>query len=326
MKIQLKLIAIFIACLCISSFLPANTRAAKRNAGDVAKLQKIVNIQNKKGSSPLSKDVKTDQCYTWDKNGYLKSITWDACGLYDSINIPSFKKLKSIYIYDTTMLKVLRVADNKSLKSFVCYSNPFGKDEMDEHYGLDMLEIKGCHNLRRLATGGNNKNSFKTDLRNFPKLKRLSLDLNYIKKLDLSNSKQLVSADLSDNNLEEINLSNNQKLVYLDLSYNNLEETSFSNNKKLKELNLNHNKLKTLDVSNLTNLQILKCSDNKISSLDLTHNKKLEKLFCPHNNITELDIRNCKKLIKNITYPYTMLVYDTNITLKKRVQNPASLQ
>lgn len=300
MKKLFKIIIVFMVCLFISCILPEDALAAKRNAGDVAKLQKIVNSQIKQSPSymsKLSKNVKTDKHYKWDKNGYLKSIKWDTSPLYGSITIPSFKKLKSIYIYDTVMLKVLKIENNKSLEDLICFSNPFGKDEQDENYGLNKLEIKGCHNLRRLATGGNNKDSFNLDLSNYPKLQQLSLDLNYIKEIDLSQNKHLVSLDLSDNELEEIELSNNNKL---------------------KELNFNNNKLKKLDVSNLTNLQKLLCSDNQISSLDLTNNKKLEELYCPRNKITELDIHNCKKLIENsVSYSQNSLICDYTVKIRK---------
>lgn len=300
MKKTFKLTAVFIACLCLSCILPGYAVAAKRNAGDVAKLQKMVNLQIKQTPSyspGLSKNVKTDKHYKWDKNGYLKSIYWDTSPLYGSMKIPSFKKLESIYIYDTVMLKVLEIEDNKSLKKLICYNNPFGADEQDENYGFNKLEIKGCHNLRRISAGGNNKNSINLDLSNYPKLKKLSLDLNYIKEIDLSQNKQLESLDLSCNELEEIDLSNNNRL---------------------KKLNLNNNKLKKLDISNLTNLQELQCSGNQISSLDLTNNKNLETLYCPHNKITELDIHNCKKLIENsISYFQDSLICDNNVKIKK---------
>ncbi|MCI9079288.1 MAG: leucine-rich repeat domain-containing protein [Lachnospiraceae bacterium] len=300
MKKLLLIISIFISCFCICSIFPEHATAVKRNAGDVAKLQKIVNAQHK---SSLSKNVKTDKCYTWDKNGYLKSIEWDACGLSGSIKIPSFKKLKSIYIHDTTMLKVLKIANNKSLKSFVCYSNPFGRDEQDKNYGLNRLEIKGCHNLRHLAAGGNNKNSFKPDLSNYPELKHLSLELSYIKRLDLSKNKQLINLNLADNNMETINLANNRKI---------------------KELNLSNNKLNALDISNLTNLRVLYCSNNQIPTLDLTNNKKLKELSCYNNKITELDIHNCIKLQDYNVYPYNTIIHDVNVKIRKRAHNPAS--
>lgn len=300
MKKTLRVITLFIICLCFSCILPGHTEAAKRNAGDVAKLQKIINSQIKQTpphSPSLSKDIKTDKHYKWDKNGYLKSIYWDTSPLYGSMKIPSFKKLKSIYIYDTVMLKVLKIEDNKSLKSLICHNNPFGADEQDENYGFNKLQIKGCHNLRRISTGGNNKNSINLDLSNYPKLKELSLDLNYIKEIDLSQNKQLES---------------------LDLSYNDLEEIDLSNNNKLKKINLNNNKLKKLDISNLTNLQELQCSGNQISSLDLTNNTKLETLYCPRNKITELDIHNCKKLIENsVSYFQDSLICDNNVKIKK---------
>lgn len=300
MKKLVKIAAVFITCLCLSSILPGHAEAAKRNAGDVAKLQKIVNSQIKQTppyKSSLSKDVKTDKHYKWDKNGYLKSIYWDTSPLYGSIKIPSFKKLKSIYIYDTVMLKILKIEDNKALKDLICHNNPFGADEQDENYGFNKLEIKGCHNLRRISTGGNNKNSVNLDLSNYPKLKELSLDLNYIKEIDLSQNKQLES---------------------LDLSYNELEEIDLSHNNKLKKLNLDKNKLNKLDISNLTNLQELQCSGNQISSLDLTNNKKLEALYCPNNKITELDIHNCQKLIENsVSYYQDSLVCDNNVKIKK---------
>ena len=43
MEKLVKIAAVFITCLCLSSILPGHAEAAKRNAGDVAKLQKIVN-------------------------------------------------------------------------------------------------------------------------------------------------------------------------------------------------------------------------------------------------------------------------------------------
>ena len=47
MEKLVKIAAVFITCLCLSSILPGHAEAAKRNAGDVAKLQKIVNSQIK---------------------------------------------------------------------------------------------------------------------------------------------------------------------------------------------------------------------------------------------------------------------------------------
>ncbi len=92
-----KIITIFITFFCLALILPANTKAAKRNANDITKLKKIVNEQLKKGAN-ISKDIENDYNYTWDKNGRLESISWDYCNLIGDIKIPSFNKLKSLKI------------------------------------------------------------------------------------------------------------------------------------------------------------------------------------------------------------------------------------
>lgn len=102
-----KVIYVFAICLCFTSIFSKPAEAYGRNPDEVAKLQKFVNSQIKKGAK-LPKDAKkstTNVQYSWDENGHLKEIYWSDCNLTGKIKLPSFSKLETVVISGNPGLK-----------------------------------------------------------------------------------------------------------------------------------------------------------------------------------------------------------------------------
>ena len=88
----LKNLIVPVICVFLAGAFSKPAESATKNPDDVAKLQKFVDAQVKKGAK-LSKDVENDKCYKWDKNGNLKSIKWRRCKLTGNIKLPEGKEM-----------------------------------------------------------------------------------------------------------------------------------------------------------------------------------------------------------------------------------------
>ncbi len=275
-----KIITIFITFFCLALILPANTKAAKRNANDITKLKKIVNEQLKKGAN-ISKDIENDYNYTWDKNGRLESISWDYCNLIGDIKIPSFNKLKSLKISRNKELKSITVEDNKSLEEIAFSGYEDYENEQSVYFPYDKIEIKGCINLKSITIYNANKiktGSSGLDLSRYTNLKELNLHFCSLKNLDISNNKKLTRLDISNNNFEKIDLSNNKNIQTLVLDFNNFSAIDIKNNTKTEYLDISFNPCTEFYFTTLKNLKILTCESTKLTKLDLSDSKKLVSL------------------------------------------------
>lgn len=180
---------------------PAEALRRNRNAKDLEKLQRFVDLQIKSGAR-LYKNVNIDGSYQWDAYGNLIGIKWGYSNLAGSIKFPVFSKLKSVIIYDNPKLESINLGKNKSLLELNCDS-----------CGLDSINIKNCKNLEKLYIQYNKIKNL--DLTNNTKLRELSVQQNQLEKLDLSKNKHLLYINISYNRLKKINIKNCKKPIRL---------------------------------------------------------------------------------------------------------------
>lgn len=267
MKKILKIIYTFAVCLCFAGMFNKPAEAARKNPDEVAKLQKFVNSQLKKGTKLPKYDVTWDNThYEWDDNGNLKRIDWRGCNFIGSIKLPAFNKLETVFINESPGLKCFDAGVNPSLiRLDIVGGTPTHFKMNKTKSALKKLSVKKCK-----------------------KLKVLYADWNSLTHIDLSNNRKLESLNLSRCKLRSLNLSNNKKITDFDISYNKkLPGINLKNCTYIKSLDISGNKFTRLDISKNIRLEELIFNETKFTKIDLRRNKNLKKVSCYNGSLED---------------------------------------
>ena len=268
MKIVLKILKLYLICLLFLVIIPKPAEAYGRNPDELAKLQKWVNSQIKKGAK-LPKDAKkstTNVQYSWDENGHLKEIYWSDCNLTGKIKLPSFSKLETVVISGNPGLKAIDAGKNPSLTTLRCAGCSPSDFETDKvKFAINKLSVRKCRNLKYLYAGWNN-----------------------IKSIDVSNNKGLELLYLGGCKLQKLDISKNKKLAYLDISYNKkLPGINIKGCPAIEELNISGNSFTKIDISKNIFLKNFSFNETKFTRMDLRSSKKLEKIYCYNGKLED---------------------------------------
>ena len=265
MKNLFKIVYVFMMCLCFTSIFPKPAEASSKNPDDVAKLQKFVDAQLKKGTKLPKYDVTWDNThYEWDGNGNLKRIDWRGCNFIGSIKLPAFNKLETVFINESPGLKCFDAGVNPSLMRLDIVGGTPAYFKMDKtKSALKKLSVKKCKGLKVLYA-----------------------DWNSLTHIDLSGNKKLESLNLSGCKLRSLNLTNNKKITDLDVSYNKkLPRVNLKNCTYIKSLDISGNKFTRLDISKNIRLEGFDFNETKFTKIDLRRNKNLKRLSCYNGSL-----------------------------------------
>ena len=195
-----------------------------------------------------------------------------------SIIVQNCDNLEDFNANNNTMLKIINVANNKSLGSIVVS----GCTNLEKLYAyscnLKNINVTTNTNLKELNIGSNKS------LTNLDISKNLALTTLYCNSCSLSS----INVD-SNTNLDVLNIGSNKSLTNLDISKNLALTTLYCNSCSLSSINVTKN----------TELKLINCSgNNTLENIDITKNTKLLELICSQCNLKNLDVSNNKLLKK----------------------------
>lgn len=232
------------------------------------------------------------------------------------IVIKGCKKLKTLTIKNNHSLREIQIEGCTKLKELTVQKNPLleqilsGEDEK-----LTSLSVKECKNMRDLDHMNLSQlkklwlvSTAVSDLstKRFPKLEKLSVYQNKIKKVDFQSLKNLETLEVRyEKSTKSLDVSRFPKLRKLIWTDGILKKVNFGkNSRKMYYINLNDNRLSgKWDMGKFKNLEELRLNNNRITSIDFGKRDQIESVFCRNNrlktfksvealNLFELDCRD----------------------------------
>lgn len=246
----------------------------------------------------------------------LESLTIRNDGKLQKIVIKGCKKLKTLTIKNNHSLREIQIEGCTKLKELTVQKNPLleqilsGEDEK-----LTSLSVKECKNMRDLDHMNLSQlkklwlvSTAVSDLstKRFPKLEKLSVYQNKIKKVDFQSLKNLETLEVRyEKSTKSLDVSRFPKLRKLIWTDGILKKVNFGkNSRKMYYINLNDNRLSgKWDMGKFKNLEELRLNNNRITSIDFGKRDQIESVFCRNNrlktfksvealNLFELDCRD----------------------------------
>lgn len=237
----------------------------------------------------------------------LEELTIDHSDI-ETLDLTGFRNLKKISIFNCEKLQSIRLQRCRSLVTVNAQNcSKLQEIDADDSIQLKTLKFSQCEKMIHLDSLDLSKlkrlELWKTIIYNlssarFPKLKKLSLDLDAQSLFDFQSLKGLVSLEISDDRtIRVLDVSMLPKLSSLSWRFGVVKKVKFGKKSRFKKIDLFGNQLSgAWNLSKFKNLNMFDCCNNKITSLDLGKSDQKLDLYCYNNRLKKINAKHVPKL------------------------------